>query len=198
MALRSDNDMNFLTKPARRAAGAAAAFAILACSAPAFADTPLSIQLGPTIIFQQNARDTGGTTQVGVGANYDVGPRVPIVPIRGSVTFDYSGGANGNQRLSTYGFGVAGRLTTPFYAGAGIGVYFENATLCCFVAPGAPNSTATTTASATAVGTNFFLGERLFTIPGGSALSLQATYQQRPSFDGVDPSGLNVGLRLQF
>jgi len=181
-----------------RAAAAATLLTAFASAAPAYADTPLSVQIGPTLIFEQDARNTGGTTQVGAGVNYDIGPRLPIVPFRASATFDYSGGANGNARLGAYGFGVAGRLTTPLYAGAGIGVYFENATLCCLTFPLQPGVTGTTSASATSVGTNFFIGERLLTIPGGSSLSLQATYQQRPSFDGIDPSGLNIGLRMQF
>ncbi len=146
------------------------------------------MQLGAQFPPQDTARRAGGTTQATVGLNYDVGPQT-AVPVRASLTFDDFNGASGNGRINAYGFGVAGRLTTPLYAGAGIALYSLN------VRQNAAGAAAT---SGTAVSTNLFVGERLFGLPGGTSVSVQATYKAMPSLGGINPSAYGVGVRVQL
>lgn len=166
----------------------AAAFAFLANAAPACADLPLSVQIGPQFPVQSNARSAGGNAQIDVGLNYDI-VRPPVIPAALSFQFDEANGANGAGNLNEYGFGFAGRLTTPFYAGAGFSVY--NTT-------GRPNSPFAASFSSTALGTNYFVGDRFLSLPGGVNFSLQAGYKLIPQFDGVNPSAFGVGLRVQL
>ncbi|MGP6156026.1 MAG: hypothetical protein ACLPYS_00575 [Vulcanimicrobiaceae bacterium] len=169
---------------------AAAAVAVLGAAAvPARADsTPISIQIGPQFLLQDNARNAGGDVQTDLGFNYDFGPKT-IIPIRASFQFDYSGGSHTAGNLNAYGFGVAGRLTTPLYAGAGISVYQVNAR---------PSFTAAPSYSWAGVGTNLFVGDTLFQLPGGAGVSIQGTYKLMPSSQGIDPSAFSVDFRVQL
>jgi hypothetical protein len=170
-------------------AGALAVTAALAGAAlPATADTPISVQLGAQFPQQSNGRNAGGDVQTGFGVNYDF-IRAPVVPVQVSLAFDDANGSNGYGKLDTYGFGVAARLTTPLYAGVGLSVYNVNSR---FNVPNAPS------ASSTGIGESFFVGERFLTLPGGANFSLQGTYKQIPSFNGINPSSLGVGLRVQL
>jgi hypothetical protein len=162
--------------------------AFLGAALPAFADVPISVQLGAQLPQQRTGRNAGGDVQTGFGVNYDF-IRAPIVPVQVSLAFDDANGSNGYGRLDTYGFGVAARLTTPLYAGVGLSVDNVNARL---NSPNAPS------ASSTGIGESFFVGERFLTLPGGVNFSLQGTYKQIPSFNGINPSSLGVGLRVQL
>jgi hypothetical protein len=162
--------------------------AIAGTAFPARADAPISVQLGAQFPEQGTARNSGGDVQTGFGVNYDF-IHAPIVPVQVSLAFDDANGSNANGKLDAYGFGVAGRLTTPLYAGLGFSVYNVNARL---NAPFAPS------VSATGIGTSIFVGERFLTLPGGVNFSLQGTYKQLPSLYGINPSSLGVGLRVQL
>jgi hypothetical protein len=168
---------------------AAAAVAALGAAVPARADsTPISIQIGPQFPLQTNGRNAGGDVQSDVGLNYDFGPKT-IVPIRASFQFDYAGGTHTDGNLNAYGFGIAGRLTTPLYAGAGISVYEVNARQ---AYAGAPSY------SWAGVGTNIFVGDTIFQLPGGAGVSIQGTYKVLPVSQGIDPSSFGVDFRLQL
>jgi hypothetical protein len=160
----------------------------LACVAPARADAPISVELGAQFPQQTNARNAGGDAQYDLGLNYDF-INAPVVPIQASFQFDDANGTNRSGSLNAAGFGLAGRLTTPVYAGIGVSVYNVTAKL---AYPGAPS------VSGTGIGTNIFAGDRFLTLPGGVNFSLQATYRQLPSFAGVNPSSVGVGLRVQL
>jgi hypothetical protein len=173
----------------RSLAGVLALAATLTVPAvPALADAPLSVELGAQLPQQSNARNAGGDVQTGFGVNYDF-IRAPIVPVQVSLAFDDANGSNGNGKLDDYGIGVAGRLTTPLYAGIGFSVYTVNARV---NAPSAPSFTST------GIGTTIFAGERFLTLPGGVSFALQGTYKQLPSFQGINPSSIGVGLRVQL
>ncbi len=166
----------------------AASLALLVNAVPARADLPVSVQIGPQFPTQSNARNAGGNTQIDVGLNYDI-VRPPVIPAALSFQFDEANGANGAGNLNEYGFGFAGRLTTPLYAGAGFSIY--NTT-------GRPNSPFAPSFSSTALGTNYFVGDRFLSLPGGVNFSLQAGLKLIPQFDGVNPSAFGVGLRVQL
>jgi hypothetical protein len=161
---------------------------LLAAASPAAADLPLSVQLGAQFPTQNNAQNAGGDVQTNVGLNYDF-IRAPVVPIQASFAFDLAQGSHGSGMLNEYGFGAAARLTTPIYIGAGLSIYNVNAR---YAFPGAANLTAT------GIGENIFVGDRVLSLPGGVNLSLQATYKQLPSVAGLNPSSLGVGLRVQL
>jgi hypothetical protein len=161
---------------------------VLAAAAPAAADLPISVQLGAQFPTQNNSQNAGGDAQTNVGLNYDF-IRAPVVPIQASFAFDLSQGTHGSGMLNEYGFGAAARLTTPIYVGAGISIYNVNAR---YAFPNAQN------VSSTGIGENIFVGDRVLSLPGGVNFSLQATYKQLPSFDGLAPSSLGVGIRVQL
>jgi hypothetical protein len=155
-------------------------------AAPAAADS-VGLSVGESVVFQSAARQVGGTTQLNLGASFDLGPTKPL-PVRASLVFDYAGGSANGGSLSNYGGGLGVRLTTPIYAG--VNGLFYNVSL----SPGGGLASA----NRTGFGTNYFVGERLASLPGGASVSLQATYRQLPTVNGVDPSGLGVSLRLGF
>ncbi len=161
---------------------------VLAAAAPAAADAPVSVQLGAQFPTQNNAQNAGGDVQTNLGLNYDI-INAPVVPVQASFAFDFAQGSHGSGMLNTYGFGGAARLTTPLYAGAGLSIYNVNAR---YAYPGAVNATST------ALGESVFVGDRVLSLPGGLNFSLQATYKQIPSFDGINPSNFGVGLRVQL
>ncbi len=176
-------------KTLRSCLAAAAVVAALGAAVPARADsTPVSIQIGPQFLPQSDGRNAGGGVQTDVGLNYDFGPKT-IVPIRASFQFDYAGGSHASGTLNAYGFGIAGRLTTPLYAGAGISLYQVNARQSF---AGAPSY------SWAGVGTNLFVGDTLFALPGGAGVALQGTYKVLPSSQGIDPSAFALDFRVQF
>jgi hypothetical protein len=160
----------------------------LACVAPALADAPISIQVGGQFPQQTNARNAGGDAQYDLGLNYDF-INAPVVPIQASFQFDDANGTNHSGSLNAAGFGLAGRLTTPLYAGMGLSVYNITAKL---AYPGAPS------VSGTGIGTNIFAGDRFLSLPGGVNFSLQATYRQLPALGGINASSIGVGLRVQL
>ena len=165
--------------------------ASLALAAPAAADADLS-DAGPSFVLSSGAR-TLPTTISNFGLGYDLGPKI-IVPVRVSLDLDYAGGSGNGGSLNEFGGGLGVRLTTPLYVGVSLLAYNAN------VHPGSPGGNAATPAagSATGIGTSFCAGEKLFGIPGGAALALQATYRRVPSVDGYDPSSFTVGLRLNL
>jgi hypothetical protein len=167
---------------------AASILLFAAAGAPAVADVPLSVSLGAQFPSQGNAQKAGGDLQIDFGANYDV-ISAPIVPIQASLTFDDSQGSNGNGMLNVLGFGLAGRLTTPLYAGAALSIYSVNLR---------PDTLNAPNATSLGIGPSFFAGDRFLSLPGGINFSLQATYKKVPQFDGVDPSSFGVGLRVQL
>jgi hypothetical protein len=168
---------------------AAVALTALGAAAPARADTAsFSLQIGPQFLLQNNAKNAGGDVQTDLGLNYDFGPKLPI-PIRPSFQFDYASGSHGSGNLSDFGFGAAARLTTPLYAGAGLSVYNVNAR---GSFAGAPSS------SWTGIGTNIFVGETLFALPGGAGVAVQASYKALPSSNGFDPSAFALDFRIQL
>jgi hypothetical protein len=163
--------------------GSLALVALLA--APATADS-VGLSVGQSLSFQSAARQVGGTTQLNLGATFDITP--PKIPLRGSIVLDYAGGSANGGSLSNFGAGLGVRLNTPIYAGVSGLIYDVS------LNPG--GGLATT--SRTAFGTNYFVGERIIPIPGGGGVSIQATYRQLPVVNGVDPSGLGLGLRVSF
>ena len=162
--------------------------ALLASALPARADLPVSVQVGAQFAQQNNARNAGGDTQTDIGLNYDF-IRAPVVPVQVSFQFDNANGTHGSGSLHETGFGVAGRLTTPLYAGIGFSVYSVDARRSFANAP---------TLSSTGLGTNIFAGARLFSLPGGANVALQGTYKQLPSFGGITPNSYGAGLRVQL
>jgi hypothetical protein len=167
---------------------AAAAAGMLATAVPARADIPVSLQLGAQFAQQNNARNAGGDTQTDIGLNYDF-IQAPVVPVQVSFQFDNTNGTHGSGSLHETGFGVAGRLTTPLYAGIGFSVYSVSARRSL---PNAP------TLTSTGIGTNIFAGVRFLSLPGGVNFSLQGTYKQLPSFGGITPNSYGAGLRVQL
>ncbi|MBC5810645.1 MAG: hypothetical protein GIW95_07325 [Candidatus Eremiobacteraeota bacterium] len=163
---------------------AVVAIALAGTPLAALADGPLSVTIGPAFVTQSTARTIGGTVQTNVGAAYDFGPKT-IVPVRASLQFDYAGGASNGGALRDYGVGIAGRLTTPICIGAGVSLYSVSASI--------PSGTSV---SKTGIGSNYFIGQKIIDVPGGIDISLQATYRQVPQVNGIDPSGLAVGLRI--
>ena len=177
----------------KRFAGFAAACALAAlCTTSAFADTPLSVDLGPYFVTGSNSNGVS-TTMFDFGANYDFGPRI-LVPVRASLQFDYANG-NGSRSQNYYGVGVAGRLTTPLYAGLGISFYGINGAGQCTSAPGGKQCVSIT---GSGIGTNYFIGSKLLGFPDGGSLSLEGTYKALPNGLGLNLSGIGVGLRVQF
>jgi len=165
-----------------------AATSLITNAAPARADLPLSVQLGGQFPQQNNAQNAGGDAQVDVGLNYDF-IRAPVVPVQVSFQFDDANGSHGSGTFNEVGFGVAGRLTTPLYAGLGFSVYNVNARL---AFPNAPST------SSTSIGENYFAGYRFLTLPGGVNFALQGTYKQIPSQFGINPSSFEAGVRVQL
>ena len=175
-------------------AGLLAAFAVT----PALADDPIGIIAGGAFPLAGGYPYSGGSAQLNVGASYDVGPR--FGPFRGSVLFDYANGMTDGQSLNDFGFSVGARLTTPLYAGVTLGLY--NASTqpsCSYPAPaiGLVGSNSCPSLSTTGFGSSYFVGARLFSLPGLS-VSLQGGYRQIPVVGGINPSGPNVALRLQL
>lgn len=169
---------------------AATIFVTSFCSlaAPAVAATPLSVEGAVQFPFAESGRSAAGTTQSAFGADYDVGPQT-VVPIRASVHLEDTNGSRGTGRANAFGVGVAARLTTPIYAGAGLSLVTLNAR------PNVPNAVTTSVAG---VATSLFIGERLLRVPGGTGVSLQATYEALPRVSGIDLSGVALGVRVQL
>jgi len=187
-----------LFRPA--AAATFAAVAIYASAVPARADVlpPVSVELGAQFLPQSNARTGAGDTQLSVGANYDIW-KVPLAPVKVSLRFDEAnGGGQHGSTFNEYGFGVTGQLTTPLYAGAGFSVY--NTSVGAVVpAPGITSlNGGRFTSSSTALGEEFFVGDRFLSLPGGVNFALQATYKDIPQYNGFNPSAVAVGLRVQL
>jgi len=178
----------------------------IAAAAPALAEGPLSVAAQGVILSGNGGGSLGGTTQLGVGLGYDFGPPI-IVPVRATAQFDYNGGSNGGGSLTTYGFTVGARLTTPIYAGIGIGPYFTSLKQPLFMVPESPAlpvfppvfiSTPNGSATAAGFGTKFTVGDRILSLPGGVSLALEASYQLLPTVQGIDPSAARLGLRLHI
>jgi hypothetical protein len=181
---------------AARIAGIVAVLCLLASPRAAFADGPIAIVAGGA--FPQGAPFVTGTTQLNVGASYDVGPK--LGPLRAFLAFDYANGPAGGLGLADYGFGAGVRLTTPLYAGVTIGVYTATAQQSCsypVAGGGVGGSNACPNTGATGFGSTYFVGVRVLSLPGVS-LSLQGGYRQIPLVGGINPSGPNIGLRLQI
>ena len=184
-----------------RMSGIAAGIAVLSVVRPALADTPFGVIAGGA--FPQGGATFGtpvAEAQWNLGASYDVGPK--FGPFRGSLLFDYANGATDNQSLSDYGFAVGLRLTTPLYAGVSFGVYDSSTQPnCSYLSPGfggnGGGSNSCPSLNTTGFGSTYFVGVRLLSLPG-FALSVQGGYRQIPVVGGYNPSGPNVGLRVQL
>lgn len=166
----------------------AALTTFLSTPSAASAATPLSVEVGAQFPLADSGRNAGGTSRTALGLDYDLGPQT-LIPIRASVHLDDANGSRGNGRLNTFGAGLAARLTTPIYAGAGLSLVTVNAR------PDVPNAVTT---NATGIATSYFFGERLFSVPGGTSVSLQATFKKFPRVGGVDPSAFALGVRVQL
>jgi hypothetical protein len=176
---------------------ALAAVVCAAFSASAAADVlPVSVQIGGQIPPDGFARSIAGTAQADFGLNLDVGPKT-LVPIRASFQLDDATSSNFNE----FGVGVAARLTTPTYAGAGISLYSVNARYPPAAQPvglDGASSPSEVSLNSTSVGENFFVGQRIVSLPGGVGLSVEAAYKNIPGFEGLNPSAVSLGLRLQL
>ncbi len=136
-------------------------------SQAASAATPLSVEVGEQFSTQRPL----SSNEPYFGLNYDIGPKT-IIPVRASLQADVAGGGG---RAGQTGFGIAARTTTPLYVGAGASLY--------------------SIGSGTYLGTNFFLGSTLFTVPGAeTTIALQGTYRHIPARS----SSVGVGLRVQL
>jgi len=167
---------------------AAAMFASFAGTlAPARADGPVSLGVGPSIAFQSQARQYGGINQLNITASLDLG-NIKQIPLRNSLMFDYAGGAANGGSLGEYGIGFGTRLNTPVYIGAGAFLYSVNLN----------QGSALGTHSTSGFGSNIFIGQRILEVPGGAAFGVQLTYRQLPAVNGVDPSGLGLTLRVSL
>jgi hypothetical protein len=173
----------------------ALACAWAALAAPAAADGGLTISAGPSFVINSDAQGPVPKTLTNVGLGYDFGPKT-IIPVRLSLDADYAGGSSNGGSLNEFGAGLGVRLTTPLYVGVTGSVYNVN------VHPGSTlvggNVVSPPAQSTTGFGETFFAGEKLFGIPGGAGLALQATYRRLPSLPGFDPSSFTVGLRLSL
>jgi hypothetical protein len=156
-------------------------------AAPAGADGPFSLSVGPAIMFQSAARQVGGTSQINVGAALDVGAAKPF-PLRNSFLFDYASGSANGGSLTDWGIGFGTRLSTPAYLGAGAFYYSVNVKQGPIIG----------SRSTGGFGSNIFVGEKLIDVPGGAAVGAQITYRQLPTLDGIDPSGLAFTLRVSL
>lgn len=143
----------------------AAAFAFFAPQA-ASATTPFSVEFGEQFSTQRPL----SISEPYLGLNYDLGPKT-IVPLRASIQADLSAGG---LNFGGAGFGLAVRTTTPLYVGAGASLY--------------------SLGGGTYLGTNFFVGSQLFTVPGGTTVGIQGTYKVIPA----EASSVGVGLRIQI
>jgi hypothetical protein len=163
-----------------------------ACSLAARADVlpPISVSAGVQLPTQGSARTIAGSTQTDFGLAYDFGPAI-VLPIRAFLAADYAAGSRSGGRLDDYGVGIGVRLTTPLYAGASVSYYSLSNTL-----PGSNGSSATTTWQGS--GSDLFVGERLFGLPGGVNVNLEANYKILPSYQGVNPDAFGVDLRLHL
>lgn len=170
--------------------------------APVRAEGPLSVALEAVVPSGNGGGSLGGNAQLGVGVGYDFGPPI-IVPVRATAQFDYNGGSGNGGTLSTYGFTAGVRLTTPIYAGVGIGPYVSSYRLLTvpLALPGRqPGSffSANPTTTEVGLGTKFTVGDRILSLPGGVSLSLEASYQLLPAINGIDPSAARLGVRLHI
>jgi hypothetical protein len=171
-----------------RVTAAAVALGSLAFAvAPARADGPLSIGVGPSIAFQSQARRSGGTDQLNINLALDLGSTKHF-PLRNSLMFDYAGGAANGGSLSEYGLGFGTRLNAPTYVGGGAFLYSVNLN---GGSAGGPHSS-------TGFGSNIFAGRRILEVPGGVAFAVQLTYRQLPVVSGVNPSGLGLTFRVSL
>jgi hypothetical protein len=150
-------------------------------AAPASAES-VGLLVGAS--FQTAQPQVGGATKLNLGASFDLTPKV--IPVRVALVFDYAGGSANGASLSNYGAGLGVRIDAPVYGGVNMLVY--NVSL----NPGGGLATA----SRVGLGTNYFVGERIARMPGGGTVSVQATYRQVPTVNGINPSGLGVALRL--
>jgi hypothetical protein len=170
----------------------------LALAAPGAADSGISVSAGPAFLLGASDTQIGGQIQSDIGLGYDLGPKA-IVPIRVSLDLNYAGGSNDLGSLSTYGLGAGARLTTPAYVGASVSLVDVNVHPSSAAFPaGIIGGQEPAASSTVGVGESFFVGQRLFGIPGGGGLALQATYRHMPSSGGYDPSNITLGLRASF
>jgi hypothetical protein len=166
---------------------------VLVASVPAFADGPLSVYAGPQFISQGTAQGLAGDIQGDVGLGYDFGPKT-VVPVRARFDLDDSFGSSNGGRVGAFGIGASARLTTPIYAGLGFSIYNIDIRESACATGNAPCGSS---ASATGVGTNIFIGSKLFSVPG-LGVSIEGSYKKIPTLDGVDPSSFGIGLRASL
>jgi hypothetical protein len=176
---------------------ALAACAVGLVSGPASADAGIALSGGPTFALNGDTRNAVGSVQTNLGLGYDIGPKI-VVPVRVSLDIDYAGGSGNGGTVSEFGGGLGARLTTPLYLGLTASLYNVNIHPGAVPLPGSGGGLSPSPASATGFGTNFFVGERIFGLPGGAGVALQATYRRLPPAGGYDPSSLTVGLRASF
>lgn len=162
-----------------------------ALTAPAAADAGVSILGGPAFVLNSNSVLPTVLTSVGLG--YDLGPKT-IVPIRFSVEGDYAGGSGHGGSLDEYELGVGARLTTPLYVGVTASVYSASVHPAAF-SGGVPGPGASSSGGLSGA---VFAGEKLFGLPGGAGVSLQATYRRLSAGGGYNPNSLTVGLRVNL
>ncbi len=154
---------------------------------PALADSTFSALVGEAVMFSSAARQIGGTGQINVGASVGLG-HLKLSALKNSAVFDYASGSAGGGSINDWGIGFATRLNTPVYIGAGGLIYVVNVN----------RGAALGSRSTTGFGSNIFVGQRLFGLPGGTGFSAQMTYRQLPTLNGIDPSGLSFALRVDL
>jgi len=170
------------------AACAACVATFVSVATRASAATPVSVEAAAQFPLADSGRNAGGSAQTAFGLDYDLGPQT-IVPLRASLDLDDANGSRGNGRINVFAAGGAVRLTTPIYAGAGLSLVTINVR---------PAAAAAFTTNATGIATDFFVGERIIGLPGGTSVSLQADYKKLPRVAGIDPSAVALGLRVQL
>lgn len=162
---------------------------------------PISLKIGAFFPTDGNVKDGTHNTWIRAGADYAFAKTDAENPLLTSVYFDYAGSSSGGNHANLYGLGVAARdyfntnstangvvgsgTSVSPYVGAGIGVYFLNAS-----ASGDENKTDTT------VGGKVFLGAELNTGP-----FIEVGYNilpQKISYYDVNFSGFDATVGYRF
>jgi len=94
---------------------------------------PFAVKLGVTFPTDGDVKDEVGSTWFGFGLSYDIGKTKTTSPVVYGAYLDGTFSSESGKQASTYGIGPAARYyfgapTAPiiFYAGGGIGAYFNH------------------------------------------------------------------------
>jgi outer membrane protein W len=153
--------------------------------------TPLSINVGPSFLMDQKAKDAAGTTGAHVGATYIVG-QTTLAQGQNSVDLDYdwfTGNGGKVSRLTPsfayrHAFDAKAGGTVPYY-GAGVGVNFTTVRVA---------SGGTTTSNSTSqLGGKLLVGAQ-----GDNGYYGEAVYMLGGTTHGANTNtiGFNLGYRF--